>query len=151
MRASGRRYLYQRASTSGSNEVEQMMFLDESQPLAPVAPALSPAPWRGLLISAARAIEKYGWCQDSYFEGDIFGPRCMVGAIAGPDGWDMKFDEMTPSVQAAIAKVAENISPYLIQCTGETLEYAVTGWNDDESRTKEDVIAKLREVAGGPG
>jgi hypothetical protein len=118
------------------------MFLDEN-----AVPAVSPAQiedWRRILLDAADYIETNGWLQDAYFTAEeATGPACVMGAIVGPgifDDWPY-YDQVQ---RDAITRLAEA----LFAIDEETdIEAAVTGWNDYKDRTKEEVIAKLREVA----
>jgi hypothetical protein len=120
------------------------MFLDEN-----AVPAVSPAQiedWRRALLDAADYLERVGWIQGCYFEydaDDVAGPACMVGAIVGPIE-DYSWHNMSNVHRKAITHVAKNLWDVVESTDAED---CLTGWNDHKDRTKEEVIAKLREVA----
>lgn len=84
--------------------------------------------YRTDLLRAADYIEEHGWCQRSW----RFGQRvCAMGAIGESlkGGWDRKrFLDAHRALEKAVGG-------------------SVPGWNDERGQTKENVVAKLREVA----
>lgn len=83
-------------------------------------------PWRQVLLDAADYIETYGWCQHDIR--DEQGRVCIVGA--------MKAVRRDNAVMA-------------FEILSKNLRMLPSRWNDDVHRTKEQVVAKLREVAYG--
>lgn len=78
---------------------------------------------------AAELLEQYGWVQGKY--GDIgTGGFCLMGAIAETSGPNRGYYQFNAIMTA----------------TGGAFQGGTT-WNDFPGRTKEEVIAKLREVA----
>jgi hypothetical protein len=94
-------------------------------------------PWRQVLLDAADLIERKGWCQNqakSTFLGFTLG-YCMIGAL----------DEvLTRSDEPA--KVWESVASHRLSLA---VNGSIIDWNDDDTRTKKEVVAKLREVANG--
>jgi hypothetical protein len=88
-------------------------------------PEISIEPWRQTLLAAADYIEEHGWCQGVMTAPD--GSVCMLGAIVRCNSQD----KLT----------AEAILVTHFRYSG------VAARNDERGRTKEEVIAKLREVA----
>lgn len=86
---------------------------------------------RHILIYAATLIEVRGWCQNYYFNSE--GNLCMLGAVE----------------QAIKANDCDFLSVYLEirNILFENLGGFASVWNDAPGRTKEEVVAKLREVA----
>lgn len=91
-----------------------------------------------VLERAALILEEWNWCQGQLRDGDSF---CMLGAIAFasgmnpydvPDSWDM---QEPPTVYEEAVGVLSSVCPHKAR------------WNDQEGRTKEEVIAMLREAA----
>jgi hypothetical protein len=89
-------------------------------------PEISIEPWRQLLLDAADYIEVNGWCQKTVQ--DYEGRVCAVGAMLCvlPQG-NKNFDKAFTKLQSAVGLIPI--------------------WNDNCNRTKEQVIAKMREVA----
>ena len=79
-----------------------------------------------LLRDAADLIEQKGWCQRAYSDGNGY---CAIGALLHIDHNDISrsYLSATHSLEANIGSIAT--------------------WNDQQERTKQEVIAKLREVA----
>lgn len=92
-------------------------------------------PWQQILLKAADILETHGWCQKSF--GDYHHGFCAIGAIRAVTAqpWD-KVGITDPDGRRAAMKLYRNIR-------GQTIAL----WNDTYGRTKEEVIAKLREVA----
>lgn len=93
----------------------------------PVVPAVTEA---DVLRRAADLLEEFGWCQGDYGSKEA-GAFCAVGACRQASS-DLNFrrDEyglMWPESALEL----DNVPP----------------WNDDPARTKEEVIARLREAA----
>lgn len=81
------------------------------------------------LLDAADYIEKHGWCQ-----GEVFGPDdavCAIGAIMA-----------TATNLGILDRAAGLLARYL-----DIGIDRVARWNDDPSRTKDQVISALREAA----
>lgn len=95
------------------------------------------APWRKVLLEAAERIERQGWCQYQFC--DQRGRMCVSGAIyqivrlPRYHGWFL--DGFTDT-----ARLAQRIMEENLQCS-------MAEWNDEEGRTKQQVVDKLREVA----
>lgn len=83
-------------------------------------------PWQLLLLTAADLIEKRGWIQGEFRSDD--GRYCAMGAI-------QEIDCPSQEKWIAMARVTQ------------TLRMDLVAWNDHRSRTKEQVVTKLREVA----
>lgn len=86
---------------------------------------LKTEPWRQVLLDAADLIERDGWCQKAFFRRN------------------------RSCVDNAMMQVAISTDLYLK--ARDHLEIAVgqppVVWNDKKSRTKKEVMTKLREVA----
>lgn len=78
------------------------------------------------LLQIADYIEIHGWCQECYRINDTV---CILGATKE------LFPNDDPDEVKAILKLHEHLGT------------DVAEWNDNEKRTKEQVINKLREVA----
>lgn len=78
------------------------------------------------LLRAAELLERDGWCQGAYFDGNS---ACTIGALmdAAADIQDRN---------AAIYRLKDALDGWNI-----------FNWNDAPGRTKEEVVAKLRAVA----
>jgi hypothetical protein len=103
--------------------------------------------WRRLLRKAANLLERKGWhrgCLARNSTGakvDIDSPAaesfCLVGAIYKANNESCK-DPIRDLTSLARLKVSQSI-----------YSKSITGWNDTIASSKEEVIAKLREVANG--
>lgn len=93
----------------------------------PVVPVVKDEPWRKVLREAANILQEKGWCQCQ--AEDRFGHVCMAQAISLACKKDFSlYGETTMRFRTILGMEAVH-------------------WNDTEGRTKEQVIAKLREVA----
>lgn len=89
-----------------------------------------------LRLKAAEVIETRGWCQGAH--SNSRGQVCALGALAAVVGRDPYDDPLTDEEAAALRAMGFK-SHY-----GPELE-PIWKWNDAPDRTKEEVIAKLRE------
>lgn len=78
------------------------------------------------LLEIADYIEKHGWCQHAYSIGERV---CILGAAR------KLFPDEDPDETQGVLKLQK------------LLDEPVVGWNDEDDRTKGQVIDKLREVA----
>ena len=90
--------------------------------------SVRPRTVRGVLLAAARLIERKGWCQGSYKKS---GRHCAIGAIGEVMEWRRE------GLQArALDKLTTVIG-----------EISVAAWNDRPGRRRPEVIAALRRAA----
>lgn len=85
-------------------------------------------PWRQYLLDAANILERDGWCQSVCL--NKRGERCIMGALGA-----VYHSSMLDWPQQAIH--ALNIN----------LQGPIASWNDKSGRTKEEVLAMLRDTA----
>lgn len=90
-----------------------------------------------ILVAAADHIEANGWQQFSY--GRLGGPCCLLGAIAA--------GARVVSRQKALGFDLVWTSHAVDLFRGRTGILKAGAWNDELGRTKEEVVAKLREAA----
>src|SRR5687768_4043656 len=83
-----------------------------------------------LLLRAADYIERHGWCQGKLFQPD--GRACLVGALQKVAAGDYLVD---PVHNAAWKRLQDSLNGF------------VGVWNDEEGRTQDEAVAKLRSVA----
>lgn len=81
-----------------------------------------------LLLEAADRIEQHGWCQDTAM--DYRGRMCVLGALS------FAVDFSQAEYAAAVGKILR-----------QTDAFEIAGWNDAPGRTKDEVVAMLREAA----
>lgn len=92
-----------------------------------------------VLLRAADYIEEHGWCQNEMHTLD--GSACLEGAIQyAISGRLMRFDEGLESA---------NLFCDALTRIDLAVDRPAFKWNDAPGRTKEEVVAKLREVALG--
>lgn len=86
---------------------------------------------RDVLLRAAEILERDGWCQGKVYDGDAC---CMVGAFM-------------------LARIHSPVEGHPFPAWPlPDIDGMVPGkWNDAPGRTKEEVVAKLRELAEGVG
>lgn len=110
------------------------MYLDQSQPSS----TETLAPHQKILLRAAELIEEFGWRQEAF--GDKTRGMCAVGAIMEA-GTELDFVHDREIMVATEDKLAEHLK----------LRYSliphVPAWNDMTGRTKEQVVATLREAS----
>ena len=116
------------------------------------------APWRDLLRAAADVLERYGWGQGRIMKAGLTGQPifCLAGAISYAAMQDrmphaqfsedsfilhIRNGDKKHEINEALQAVSSNLYLY----GKDTL--TAWKWNDATGRTKEEVIAKLREVA----
>lgn len=105
---------------------------------APPETEIKIEPWQKILLDAANILEEKGWIQRERSRGTNY---CMLGAIEVATYGRIRcflrsWDDHDPVLREAVNHVQnslDGLAPWI--------------WNDAESRTKEQVIAKLREVA----
>jgi hypothetical protein len=85
------------------------------------------APWRKILWDAANLIERRGWIQHRTFSEQGY---CIYGAI----------NEIG---MAELSRYRHSAKSHLRRHLGAN----IATWNDSRARTKEQVLAKLREAA----
>lgn len=97
-----------------------------------------------LLLRAASLIETHGWCQ--YNVCDERGRMCVNGALlkayTGSPDWPDDQSVASNSYPPAIA------SRRLAMAVGVLANHASV-WNNEDARTKDEVISKLRAAALG--
>lgn len=87
-----------------------------------------------VLRKAAEYLATRGWKQNTV--GEHGGPRCAVGSIWSASGWTGNRADLDTLVESAWNEMEAHLGvPSLAR------------WNDERGRTREEVIAKLREVA----
>ena len=85
----------------------------------------------GVLTRAADLIERDGWCQG----GSIVGKkRCAAAAIG----------DVLATYRTSTLACRREIVGALLHATGL---WSIPDWNDEPGRTKEEVVAALREAA----
>lgn len=92
-------------------------------------------PWRKHLLDAAQYIRDHGWCQHNSTAPDGSGRVCAVGAlgyVAAEYGYDYIH---SPDYHTAFQKLQLELST------------SIPHWNDQPSRTKEEVIAAFEQAA----
>jgi hypothetical protein len=88
-----------------------------------------------ILLNAATILERDGWCQGELHSPD--GKHCMIGAFdLSVFELDLSFSDGYTVRQKAMNAIKTKIGAAHIPT-----------WNDQVARTKEEVIAKLREAA----
>ncbi len=102
------------------------------------------------LIDAANYLDEHGWCQGAAGRPD--GGVCLYGAIAAVvgaakfidgnfiDGNNLRIDTDSPNLTRFVA--IQN----LIE-SKERFPFGAAYWNDKVAKSKEEVVAKLRELA----
>ena len=89
------------------------------------------------VLRAARKVIEFGWCQGSYWEDD--GSCCAVGALFRTLGEEHVSDRNRQAVRCLQAMtVAIGDDP-----DGTILDGRITIWNDQESRTRQEVLDML--------
>lgn len=93
-------------------------------------PVVAPVTTRDVLHRAADLLEEFGWCQlDDGSKAS--GSMCLIGSVRAAAG-DLGFNE-------ALALRSVYASP--------AIPSLPMHWNDAPGRTREEVIARLREAA----
>lgn len=115
------------------------MYLDEKTlPEVPVQEPAKIEQWRADLLATAEYIRQHGWCQNTM---RVNGRVCMVGALAdytmGP-GWALKPVKSLPTFPRY--RVAYS-------ALRNFLREPPAQFNDQEARTKEEVISALEAAA----
>lgn len=93
------------------------------------ATTTAPATAADVLNAAADLIEENGWCQG--WSEDSLGRHCTLGAVAAVG-------------KPEPAEVITNAVEHLRRATGVV---GVASWNDEDGRTKEEVVETLRKAA----
>src|SRR5437879_1675262 len=107
---------------------------------APPETEIKLEPWQELMLKAAVLLEEKGWIQNIIRNKNGF---CAAGALFYSSAEPLKLvGELLrkPIYTKAIEKLKEEV----VKAGYDN----VPDWNDARGRTKEQVIAKLREVAG---
>jgi hypothetical protein len=105
-----------------------------------------------LLRGAALYLERHGWTRDNYFahHDRPTPPACVLGALAmavyGQATDDPYSGVNDLAANRMFCRVADYLDCHVALATAGVLDSVVL-WNDDESRTAEQVIAALREAA----
>jgi hypothetical protein len=86
-----------------------------------------------LILQAAELIERKGWCQ--FKTSNALGEHCLVGAVCA----------LNYQYDAAFARIGR----FALANGIWTEETGFGKWNDDPSRTKQDVVNLLRAAAYG--
>lgn len=87
-----------------------------------------------ILLRAAELLEHDGWCQ-GYLRDD-FGRMCASGAIGAAIEEMCPVDGDPDTWEDVACRVARHVGARML-----------TAWNDESERTKDEVIAALRQVA----
>lgn len=93
-----------------------------------------------LLLAAADHLEQKGWCRETFCNSN--GECCVIGAIQFAASGRANRLAKTKKVIAALRKLADAIGLGSVPSLGD-----IKAWNDSLSRTKEEVIAALRQAA----
>jgi len=80
----------------------------------------------GCLLEAIDVLEKRGWCQRALANSN--GNVCMAGAVQATNR-------------------PESVRDNTLKSLHKTLGMLISHWNDTPERTKDEVTAKLREIA----
>lgn len=89
-------------------------------------------PWQEHLLRAADRIQKRGWCQHQAT--DFWGRSCIIGALDKTKTSDREYGLSICAISAFLYK--------------ETGDYVcIPDWNDDDRRTKKEVVNMLRQAA----
>ncbi len=95
-------------------------------------------PWRGLLLEAADLIEQNGWVQ---FKAQSEDGYCAAGAMqeafCNRHGYPPSYH---PDGRDEYRKASDELA-------GTIVPHSIPAWNDSLGRSKEEVVAKIREVA----
>ena len=108
------------------------MFVEEKK-LGEV-PVRELEPWQEVCLAAARTLETLGWCQGT--RKDRHGRMCAEAAL---------FRDGLPGLPGRQIAEARAVAFDRIV---RRLRDSIPRWNDTPGRTKEEVIALLRDVAG---
>lgn len=95
------------------------------------------APWRRLLLKAARILERDGWCQNNLYWRTR---SCAIGALNRADSGHPGYE----GVHSAVWVEAHNRLRAFVGGHNGSIE----AWNDTVGRTGSQVIATMRKVAG---
>lgn len=114
------------------------MYYDERKEVIPEAPVIL-EPWQQHLLNAAQYIRDHGWCQltSKNDKGEV----CLEGAISQgvlQAQGVKKYNKQTSDLFCAADR---KVRRYL------QLTYPSHYWNDQNGRTKEEVIAALEGAA----
>jgi hypothetical protein len=104
-------------------------------------PDIKLEPWQEIIHHAIELIETHGWVQKSF--GNRFIGFCLVGAISA--AWQAKrADEnhLSTMDRSAYMMVFDRANKVF-----NNIGIGIADWNDKTGRTKEEVIAKLKEIA----
>lgn len=113
---------------------------------APPATEIKLEPWQEVLLKAADLIEECGLLQRALGGWNI--GYCSVGAIRASTGMSLltyasnNYALNYDAYARVIYKLANKIGGHMVSD-----EAKIIVWNDRPGRTKEEVIAKLRETA----
>jgi hypothetical protein len=91
-----------------------------------------------ILVQAAEAIRKYGWCKGSYI--DSTGGLCAIGAINF-----VVHGDATNEADTDESIIAEKMLESALIEYGRS--YYIAEWNDEEAENKEEVIEVLLEAS----
>lgn len=97
------------------------------------------------LLAAARLLEERGWCQG--FEITSSGRMCMLGAMKAAAGFGVvqKLDTTLVFEKPTDGRWTRFFAMFRV--VEKRLPTPVSYYNDNRDRTKEEVVAKLREIA----
>ena len=101
-------------------------------------PRKSRVPSVRLLSMARDLLRTHGWTQ--LLEREPGGSYCLTGALLAAAGEDEAL------YRRALRSVGERLKVPACSLGGYGCHCAIVGWNDQEGRTKHEVIAKLEEV-----
>jgi len=91
------------------------------------------------LLSMARdLLRTHGWTQ--LLEREPGGSYCLTGALLAAAGEDEAL------YRRALRSIGERLNVPACSLGGYGCHCAIVGWNDQEGRTKHEVIAKLEEA-----
>ncbi|HEY4729577.1 MAG TPA: hypothetical protein VIH41_00505, partial [Myxococcales bacterium] len=101
-------------------------------------PRQSRVPSVRLLSMARDLLRTHGWTQ--LLEREPGGSYCLTGALLAAAGEDEAL------YRRALRSIGERLNVPACSLGGYGCHCAIVGWNDQEGRTKHEVIAKLEEV-----
>lgn len=102
-------------------------------------------PAHPVLLKMAELLMEHGWCQGTYE--DTEGRLCVMGAFLRTleldDTWPVD-DEWETPYYLGLQAFERSISPEMGGQAGELWDAA--DWNDRPGRTRDEVVARLRQV-----
>jgi hypothetical protein len=94
--------------------------------------------WRQHLLDSATYIEKHGWCQNTLR--NLHGQVCLIGSLYGALGYDFSVGSSSTNIASKVQKTSREFRKRL-----DVDDEA--DWNDENGRTKEEVVRTMRRIA----